>query len=62
MDVIDFCEKYCPIPFHGTYRDGTEEIDCDIEDRVCPFRDVNFKLVFTNTISDVRNFLTGGAK
>ncbi len=45
MEREEFCDDYCPMPFRGTFRNGDKEVDCDMEDSECPFRDVDFSKV-----------------
>lgn len=45
MDMEEFCDKYCPIPFRGKFRNGDDEVDCDLEQEECPFKDVDFTKV-----------------
>jgi hypothetical protein len=45
MDMEEFCDKYCPMPFRGKFRNGDDEIDCDLEESECPFKDVDFDKV-----------------
>lgn len=45
MELEEFCDKYCPMPFRGTFRNGDPEVDCDVEQSECPFKDVDFSKV-----------------
>ena len=45
MDMEEFCIKYCPCPFRGKFRNGDDEVDCDLEYEDCPFKDVDFSKV-----------------
>ena len=45
MEWEIFCNKFCPMPFRGKFRNGDEEVDCDLEDTECPFRNVDFSKV-----------------
>ena len=54
MEFEEFCDKYCPMPFRSTFRNGDPEVDCDCcecdnptdpEHNPCPFKDVDFSRV-----------------
>jgi hypothetical protein len=45
MEMEEFCDKYCPVPFRGKFRNGDDEVDCDLEQEDCPFKDVDFTKV-----------------
>jgi hypothetical protein len=45
MDMEEFCDKYCPMPFRGKFRNGDDEVDCDLEQDECPFKNVDFTKV-----------------
>ena len=34
----EFCDKLCPLPFRGEFRDGVIEVECDYEELECPFK------------------------
>jgi len=48
MELIDFCDKYCPIPARWVEFpkiDNQLSVDCDLEESECPFHDVDFSKV-----------------
>ena len=51
MDMVDFCDKYCPMPqrwIEFPRVDNQITIDCDKEHSECPFKDVDFSRVIEN--------------
>ena len=60
MDHEEFCDKYCPMPFRGTFRNGEQEVDCDTYKdtsvsppvNTCPFGSVDFSKVIPHKNSD----------
>lgn len=48
MELIDFCDKYCPMPSRWVEFpkvDNELTTDCDLEESDCPFKDVDFTKV-----------------
>jgi hypothetical protein len=52
MDMEEFCDKYCPMPFRGKFRNGDDEVDCDCEGDECPFMKVDFSKVHEFKVED----------
>jgi len=58
MEIIEFCDKYCPMPARWVEFpkvDNSLTVDCELEESDCPFKDVDFSKVIKSDIAESKN-------
>jgi hypothetical protein len=57
MDMEEFCDNHCPMSTKLVCRDSSIEIDCDLEESECPFKDVDMNKVILNPFNSPENHI-----